>query len=684
MANDNKNLTIAVIQARMSSTRLPGKVLHKLDGKPVLTWVIESAKKIEGVDKIIVATSNDKSDDVIAKFCKSNSVDVFRGHLEDVLSRFAAIARKYKPKYMLRITADCPLLDSGVAAQVLQLLKTTKSDYTSNTAPPTWPNGLDVEAFTSSALLKADKAAKGDFFREHLTSYIYSNRQSFKISNLECPLPGLANERWTLDTEEDLLFLKEVTKRLRKNKFKSYISVLEILDKEPKLRKINSNLIRNESTIIKSIPKRITNFKNSAKLLTQAEKLIPLGSQTFSKSKLQFPVGHAPLFLTHGEGSNVWDVDGNKYIDLINGLLPVVLGYNDPDINYAIKSQIDNGISFSLATKLEYDLAQRLVDIIPCAEKVRFGKNGSDVTSAAIRLARAYTGRDRVIVCGYHGWHDWYIGSTTRKKGVPKAVQDLTHTVAYNDLESVEKLLQNYKNEFAAMIMEPINFAPPQGNYLKDLQNLLKKSGVVLIFDEIVSGFRMALGGGQEYLGITPDLATFGKAMGNGMPISAVTGRADIMNEMEEIFFSGTFGGETLSLAAAIALIDKLKSHNVIKTIWSTGNKVKQEIQKLIDQNKLAEYVVLKGHAPLSLVELKGNNNIEVPMLRTLFIKEMVANGILINSTNNISFAHNKLDILKITEAYSTTFKKMAKVICQGNISEELNGVIIQPVFKVR
>ena len=225
------------------------------------------------------------------------------------------------------------------------------------------------------------------------------------------------------------------------------------------------------------------------------------------------------MFLTHGQGARVWDVDGNEYVDLVSALMPVVLGYNDPDVNYAVRNQLDKGVIFSLATELEAQLSEKLVEVIPCAEKVRFGKNGSDVTTAAIRVARAYTGRDKVIVCGYHGWQDWYIGSTTRNKGVPEAVQGLTYKVPYNDLDAVENLLKENPDQFAALIMEPMNVAEPAPNYLNDLKALLHKHGALLIFDEVITGFRFSIGGAQELFGVTPDLASFGKAMGNGMPI---------------------------------------------------------------------------------------------------------------------------------------------------------------------
>ncbi|HUU24574.1 MAG TPA: aminotransferase class III-fold pyridoxal phosphate-dependent enzyme, partial [Methyloceanibacter sp.] len=300
-------------------------------------------------------------------------------------------------------------------------------------------------------------------------------------------------------------------------------------------------------------------FDRSGALYERALKVIPTASQTFSKAATGTVEGAAPLFLERGEGARVWDPDGNVYIDYVMGLLPVVLGYRDPDVDGAIRTQLDRGITFSLATELEAELAESLCELIPCAEMVRFGKNGSDATSAAVRLARAFTGRDKIAICGYHGWHDWYIGTTARHLGVPQAIRDLSIAFPFNDLDALEALLKAEPDRFAAVILEPEGLDAPLPGFLDAVRGLCDTYGVVLVFDEIITGFRRHLGGAQAVHGVTPDLASFGKAMANGMPISAIVGRGEIMRLMEDIFFSGTFGGEALSLAASIATIDKLR-----------------------------------------------------------------------------------------------------------------------------
>ncbi len=425
-------------------------------------------------------------------------------------------------------------------------------------------------------------------------------------------------------------------------------------------------------------------YAESLSLLARAERTIPLASQTFSKSRIQFPPRAAPLFLDSGKGGRVTDVDGNSYVDLVCGLLPVTLGYCDPDVDRAIGDQLAKGISLSLATRLEAELAERLVEIIPCAEMVRFGKNGTDATSAIVRLARAATGRDRIAVCGYHGWQDWYIGATTRHLGVPQAVRDLTHLFPYGDLAALEELLESRKDEFALVMMEPANAIAPPDGYLQGMRDLAHKHGALFAFDEIITGFRFALGGAQELFGVTPDLASFGKGMANGMPISAVVGRADIMRLMEDIFFSGTFGGEALSLAASIATIDKMKDQNVITRLWDTGGALANGVRELAHRHGLDDVVTLAGFPPWMLVGFRDHAAARKEAIKTLYISEMAANGVLVNASHNICAAHDQADITQALDAYDAALGTIAAELAQGGLEDRLPVPAVEPVFAVR
>jgi glutamate-1-semialdehyde 2,1-aminomutase len=679
--------TVAIIQARMGSSRLPGKVLAELSGETVLAWVVRAARATPGVDRTVVATSVLAGDDAIAAWCEGRGIACYRGPEDDVLARFALAARAEAAEIVLRLTGDCPLLDPHVCGQVLALLKQQQADYATNTDPRRWPDGLDCEAMTAGALLQADRDAHGSFEREHVTPYLRTNSQIFKTSFLPCPLPGLSNERWTLDTGEDFDFLARLCNLLPDNQPPSFMEVLSVLAAHPTLRRAPAATglaVDNAAAAIQSGQAPKHGFERSLAQLERASRTIPLGTQTFSKAHTQFPQGQAPLFLSHGRGGRVWDVDGNRYVDLICGLLPVVLGYCDSDVDEAIEAQLAKGISFSLATELEAQLAERLVEIVPCAEMVRFGKNGTDATSAAIRLARAFTGRDRIAVCGYHGWQDWYIGSTTRNKGVPAAVQQLTHAFPYNDADALEQLLRSRSGEFAAVIMEPTAAEEPAPGYLEKVLDIAHGHGALLVFDEIITGFRYALGGAQELFGVTPDLASFGKAMGNGMPISAIVGRADVMMEMEEVFFSGTFGGEALSLAAAIAVIDKMRREPVLDTIAQRGQLLCDGVQGEIERYDLGAVFDLHGHPSWKLLAITAHSTTGAAAIKTMFRREMLANGVLMGASHNVCYAHNDADIATVIEVYGRTLASIRTHLDNGRLEASLNCPVIEPVFAVR
>jgi glutamate-1-semialdehyde 2,1-aminomutase len=426
-------------------------------------------------------------------------------------------------------------------------------------------------------------------------------------------------------------------------------------------------------------------FVRSNELYERALKTIPLASQTFSKSAMNFPRGASPLFFERGQGAYVWDYDGNKYVDYMLGLMPIILGYCDPDVDEAIRNQLNNGIIFSLPSDLEVQLSEKLIELIPCAEMVRFSKNGSDVTSAAIRLARAHTGRDRIAVSGYHGWHDWYIGTTARNLGVPKSVQDLSSKFIFNDPDSLERLFKTDPVGFAAVILEPTGACEPEDGFLERVRELCDQYGVVLVFDEIVTGFRVDMGGAQRKYGVTPDLATFGKAMANGMPISTIVGRREIMKLMDDIFFSGTFGGETLSLAAALATITKLEKINAPEVFERTGKTIRDAVQSIITDFELDDIVSVVGVDwwPRIVVGAYGKNS-QIEMT-TLLRQELIEHGIFMGSGFNLSIAHNDESIIAETlfgihqsiEKFSTYFKT-------DNPMSNLRGDLIKPVFQVR
>lgn len=425
-------------------------------------------------------------------------------------------------------------------------------------------------------------------------------------------------------------------------------------------------------------------FTKSQQMLERAERVIPLGTQTFSKSRTQYPYGVSPYFISHGRGSRVWDVDGNEYTDYINALASVTLGYCDPDVTQAVETQLRKGTIFSLSTELEIEVAERIVELVPCADKVRFGKNGSDATSGAVRVARAFTGRDHVAVCGYHGWQDWYIGSTARNLGVPRAVRELTHSWTYNDAESLKALFDAHPGGFAAVVMEPMNIAEPLPGFLHEVQALCRAHGALLVFDETITGFRYSNGGAQQMLGVTPDLATFGKGLANGYPLSAVAGRADVMKLMEEVFFSFTFGGETLSLAASGATLDKLVARDVTGYLARLGAGLVKGVQQRIERHGVADLMSVAGHPSWSFLLLKDVPGCSQFHTKTLFMQEMFQRGILAFGTHNLTFSHTQEDIARLLAVYDEVFPLLRAGALEGRMGELLRCQPLEPLFKIR
>lgn len=688
--NSDGKQVLVLVQARMGSSRLPGKVMMDLGDRLVLDWVLSASKRIPGVTKLAVATSDTVEDNPIAKWCADSNMACHRGSLDDVLGRFVLAAEAEgiaDDDLVMRLTGDCPLLDPDVCGMVLRLQRETNADYASNVDPQSWPDGLDCEIFRGAALFAAGREAHLASDREHVGPYIRRHRHRFRAANLTCPLPRLASERWTLDTEEDSNFLRRVFARLSTDGGYGFLDVLGVLDAEPEIRELNS--AEKDQGIQRRNRSRSNlgadrGFETSQRMLVRALQTIPLGSQTFSKSHAQYPKEHAPLFLTHGEGGHVFDVDGNEYIDMVCGLLSVSLGYRDRDVDEAIQAQLNNGISFSLATELEAQLAEQLVELIPAAEMIRFGKNGSDATSAAIRLARAATGRDRIAICGYHGWHDWYIGTTTRDKGVPNAVRELTHAFPYNDITALDRLFREHPDSIAAVVIEPMTVEEPKSGYLEELAALTRRRGAVLVFDEMITGFRFDLGGAQRLFGVTPDLACFGKGMANGMPLSALVGRAPIMSQVEDIFFSGTFGGETLSLAAAIATIDKMRREPVIEGLWRTGRALADGVRARLGAHGLADIISLKGKDPWTILVFEDFEGVRRETIKTMLSVEMLAAGVLTTGSHNICYAHSSADVDQVIDAYDRALGSIRQAMERGTIETDLPCPVITPVFQVR
>ncbi len=417
----------------------------------------------------------------------------------------------------------------------------------------------------------------------------------------------------------------------------------------------------------------------SERLWARAQGLIPAGTQTLAKGPGQHVRGVSPMYLRRGKGARVWDVDGNEYLDMTMAVGPLVLGYGHPAVDEAIRRQLDDGITFSLMHPLEVEVAEAIRILVPFAESVRFSKTGADVTSAAVRLTRAATGRRKVLCCGYHGWHDWYISVTDRARGIPDAVAELTRTVEYNDLDGATASLDA---DTACVILEPVVFEPPKPGYLEGLKEACRRNGTLLVFDEMWTGFRLGLAGAAGHFGVTPDLVTYSKAIANGMPLAVLAGRRDVMALLEkEVFFFTTFGGEALSLAAAAATLRELETRDVPAALAATGRQIRDGIDEIARGLGITGWVRCAGMDPRTTLvfDPAAGNPLD---LKSLLSQELLRRGVLWGGIHNVSFAHGPLEVAHLLAAYEDALAVLKEAVEDGNVLGVLKGAPMEPVFR--
>lgn len=680
---------IVIVQARMNSSRLPKKVLADLNGEPLIGYMLNRLVASKHANEIWVACTDTNADDPLARYLAIKGFNCYRGSEDDVLQRYFDLATQQKADVIVRVTGDCPFADPFLIDSGIEEFLDGEFDYLSNTLNRVFPDGLDFEVFSIEALTEACVNANAPFHREHVTPYIHGLRSEdipvgdFKKKSFEID-EDWSHIRLTVDYEEDLSVAQKLASLVHPSS--GWRKIVSALTKDLDLMRENAAFIevgdnkryRADMKLLKP------SFGISTEALERVSKIIPGASQTFSKSAAQWVVGASPLFLERGIGAEVYDIDGNRHIDYVLGLLPIILGYSDPDVNEAIRKQLQNGISFSLPTLLEEELAEIIIREIPCAEMTRFAKTGSDVTAAAIRLARAFTSRDEIVSIGYHGWHDWYIGTTTRNLGVPRSVQKLSHSFSINDEQKISDFFKVNGDKIAAIILEPDGATPTSRDFLTTVRKIADSYGALLIFDEVVTGFRMSTGGAQKVHGVIPDLACFGKAMGNGMPISAIAGRKDIMILMQEVFVSGTFGGEALSLAAAIATTKKLISKNIPAKLWAHGDKLVELSNAIFSRAGIDHCFKFGGNGwfpRLSVASDVVNKN----LLNSLFRQEAVKHNLLMASSFNLCLAHTDNQILKATEhRLGLMAERLAFYLDSNDPGKYLEGRMIQPTFSVR
>ena len=696
---------IGVTQVRINSSRLPRKVLLTIKGKPLLQFHLERAMKSLLVSKWIVATTDEEESDLICEIASNLSLPFFKGSLNDVLDRFYQAVKNEQADYVVRITSDCPLIDATVIDGVVSLCLDQNLDYVSNTLSPSFPDGIDVEVFKFSALEKAWKEASQSSDREHVTPFIWKNSsflgQSVFTSQNFSFQEDFSKYRLTVDQIEDFQLIKQLIEDLGEEK--TWMEYVQYLNKNPDLLNKNSLIKRNEG-YMKSIEndsiqlRYISNFKESDKYRSKIHDLIPGGAHTYSKGDDQFPQ-LAPGAISHGKGAYVWDIDGNEFLDCSMGLTSVSLGHAYIPVIDAVKKELDNGVNFQRPSHLEKEIAQKFLDLVPSHDMIKFSKNGSIVTTAAVKLARAYTGRKLVAFPGDHPFYsydDWFIGTTACNKGVPDEITQLSLTFKGCSIQSLKELFDKYPNQIACVITEPEKNACSNcscenkvEDFLKQAIELCHANGALFIADEMVTGFKTDFPGSITKYNIVPDMATWGKGIANGFSFCALTGKKEIMRlggitqEGEEKVFliSTTHGGETHGLTAALATIDEYKKNNVIAHNHKIGSKLIELCENLIIQNNLSDNIEILPSNWMPVFIFKDSNKIACQGYRTLFLQEMIKRGVLFQGIFVPCFSHTEKDVNYFAKAFDESLQVYKNALIEG-YSNYLVGKPAKAVFR--
>jgi len=441
--------------------------------------------------------------------------------------------------------------------------------------------------------------------------------------------------------------------------------------------------------------KKYTNVNKSLRLFKKAEKLIPGGVQLLSRRPQLYAHGATPIYAAKAKGSHIWDIDGNEYIDTMAGVGAYQIGYCHEPVDRAVAKQIARGALYSCNHESEVEMAELLCEAVPCCEMVRYAKGGGDVNTVAVRIARGFTGKDKVVFCGYHGWHDWYIaanlGDETLEShllpgvpatGVPKALTGTTIPFEYNNLDSLRSVLQANKGEVACIFLEACRFKAPEPKFIEGVRELATKHRAVLIFDEVVTGFRMALGGAQEYFGVTPDLATFAKAIGNGYPLAAVCGKREIMDVAKDMFISSTFWSDPVSLAAGIAVQKELRKKKIIPTIWKTGRRLIDGLTGLLKKHEVPAEIL--GYPPEFIVSFQHQSPEMNTKLSTLLNQEFAKRNVFGGTMIYVLYTHKPADVRHILDAADEIFELVAKGLKQDRIDKLLKVPPKKPLFRRR
>lgn len=679
-------MILAVLQARVSSSRLPEKVLKPILGRPMLALQIERLRRSRRIGRLVLATSSDPSDDALESLGRAEGVEVFRGSLDDVLDRFYRAALPHRPDHVVRLTGDSPLADAALIDAIIDDHLASGNDYTTNAVEPTWPDGLDAEVFRFRCLEEAWREAKLPSQREHVTPFINRQPQRYDVRHYKGE-QDLSALRWTVDEPADFKLVDIIYGELYpSNPAFTTADVLALLKRRPELETLNTTHKRNEGYEKSLAADRKVTMKDISKSLAMQERAkarIPGMTQLLSKRPDLFSSGVWPGYYSKAQGCEVWDLDGNRYVDMsISGIGANVLGYADPDVDAAVRDAVANGSSSSLNCPEEVELADLLCELHPWADKVRYARTGGESMAIAVRIARTFTGRDKVAFCGYHGWHDWYLAANVGTgnalgehlipgldpAGVPKGLAGTALPFKYNSLEEFKELIGRHGKDLAAVVMEPIRNDPPAAGFLEGVRAMAREAGAVFIFDEISSGLRMNTGGAHLKFGVEPDIAVFSKALGNGYPIAAIIGRDEVMDAAQRSFISSTCWTERIGPVAALATLRKHLKVDAGSHLMSLGTSVQEGWKRIGEKHGLHLHV--GGIPPLSHFAFEK----EAASAKAYFVQLMLDQGFLASTLFYPMFAHRPEHVASYLEACDGALAKVAESLQAGDLGKRLRG----------
>ena len=669
---------VAIIEARLNSVRLPGKVLKKINGIPAIECLFKRISKSKYLDNIVVATSKNKKNLPLIEFLKKKNINLYIGEDQNVLKRFFDAANTYNASIVVRITGDSVILDYRLLDKMIKKFIEKKVDFLCNTQPMTYPDGQDIEIFSFQTLKKTYRNAKLRYEKEHVTPYIIKNK-NFKKYNFENKI-DYSKFRWSLDELEDLKVIRLIYAEFKPNIYFSWEDAIKKVLKKKKLTS-NNSLSRNEGA-------RMT---KTQKLWRRAKSLIPGGNMILSKRPELFHPDLWPAYFNKAKGCEIWDLDGKKYTDIsLMGVGSNILGYANSEVDNAVKSAISKSNISTLNCPEEVELCERLVAMHPWSDMARLARTGGEASAIAVRIARAASGKSKIAFCGYHGWHDWYLSANLKSTdglkphlmpgldpaGVPKSLKNTAIPFNYNKFHELEKIVREH--DIGTIKMEVSRNQKPENNFLKKVRALCNKKKIILIFDECSSGFRQSFGGLHKIYGVDPDMAWFGKALGNGYGITAIIGKREIMDYAQSSFISSTFWSERSGPVAANKTLDIMEKTKSWETITEIGSEVQKKWKFLAKKNNTN--IQLNGIPALSTFSIVSNDWLKY---KTFITQEMLKKGYLATNAIFVSVKHNTKILKNYFEILDQLFYQISEFETgKKSVDEKLKGVICHSGFK--